>query len=103
MSDEQKSFEDWSDEEKWQFLTRHEKLGEVLVRQNRLTLDQLEKLLDEQRESGKHIGQLIVSRGILSLDDILAALKQQHISDKVSLESIIELQAKQKDQKDREV
>lgn len=95
--DESKSVDDWTDEEKWQFLTRHEKLGEVLVRQNRLTLDQLEHLLQEQEGSGKHIGQLIVAKGILTVDDILSALNQQHISDKVSLESIIELQTKQKE------
>lgn len=94
MDEESKSFDSWTDEEKWQFLARHEKLGEVLVRQNRLTLEQLEILLEEQRSSGKHMGQLIVSRGLLTVDDILAALKQQHISDKVSLESIIELQTK---------
>jgi hypothetical protein len=97
MDETNTSFGDWSDEEKWQFLTRHEKLGEVLVRQNKLTLDQLEQLIEEQRESGKHMGQLVVSKGFLSVDDILFALNQQHISDKVSLESIIELQTKQKD------
>jgi hypothetical protein len=94
MASESQNYNQWSDEEKWQFLTRHEKLGEILVRQNRLTLDQLEQLLEEQRGAEMHMGQLIVSRGLLTLDDILAALNQQHIADKVSLESIIELQSK---------
>jgi hypothetical protein len=98
MDESKTSFEKWTDEEKWQFLTRHEKLGEVLVRQNKLTLDQLETLIEEQRESGKHMGQLVVSKGLLSVDDILFALNQQHISDKVSLESIIELQTRQKEE-----
>jgi hypothetical protein len=101
MSEESKTFDNWTDEEKWQFLTRHEKLGEVLVRQRLLTLEQLEQLLQEQgSSSGMHIGQLIVARGIATLDAILAALNQQHISDKVSLESIIELQSKHGQNKD---
>lgn len=86
-----------SDEEKWQYLTRHEKLGEVLVKYSRLTLEQLEKVLDEQKASGKHLGQLIVSHGLLTMDEILSALDLQHRNDKVSLESIIELQNKTKD------
>lgn len=101
MPDEATSYEAWSDEEKWQFLTRHEKIGEILVRQNRLTLEQLEQLIDEQnRHAGMHMGQLIVSRGFLTLDDILQALNQQHIADKVSLESIIELQSKSSPKQD---
>jgi hypothetical protein len=102
MTPSSEDFEGWTDEEKWQFLTRHEKLGEVLVRQNQLTIEQLEELLAEQleellaeqRDSGKHIGQLIVSKGLLSIDAILRALNQQHLNDKVSLEAIIELQTK---------
>lgn len=100
MSAENPNFNKWTDEEKWYFLTRHEKLGEVLVRQQLITLDQLEHLLQEQDSTGMHIGQLIVSRGIASLDDILYALNQQHISDKVSLESIIELQSKHHSKED---
>jgi hypothetical protein len=91
MPEQDEPYEKWTDEEKWYFLTRHEKLGEVLVRQRLVTLEQLEQLLQEQTAGGMHIGQLIVARGIASLDDILFALNQQHISDKVSLESIIEL------------
>jgi hypothetical protein len=100
MTEEDRNFDKWTDEEKWQYLTRHEKLGEVLVRQNQLTLEQLEQLLSEQQKTGQHIGQLIVSRGVLTLDDILYALNQQHISDKVSLESIIELQSKHSQKQD---
>lgn len=100
MPDESHNYNQWSDEEKWQFLTRHEKLGEILVRQNRLTLEQLEHLLNDPRSGEMHMGQLIVNRGILTLDDILAALNQQHIADKVSLESIIELQSKHSPKKD---
>jgi len=94
---EQQPNEQWSDEEKWQFLTRHEKLGEILVKYSRLTLEQLEELLKEQSESGKHIGQLIVAKGLLTMDEILHALNLQHLNDKVSLESIIELQNKAKE------
>ena len=89
---------DGSDEEKWQFLTRHERLGEVLVTHTRLTLPQLEELLKEQAQTGKHIGQLIIAHGMLTLDEILQALKVQYLNDKVSLESIIELQNKAKDE-----
>ncbi len=98
MDEPNANFDTWTDEAKWKFLTRHEKLGEVLVKQGRLTLEQLEKLLEEQRTSDLHIGQLIVARGLLTIDDILAALHLQHLNDKVSLEAIIELQTKQKPQ-----
>lgn len=96
--EEANKFEHWTDEEKWQFLTRHERLGEILVKHSRLTLDQLSALLDEQKTAQKHIGELIVAKGLLTVDEILAALERQRLNDKVSHESIIELQSKHKPQ-----
>jgi hypothetical protein len=90
-------FETWSDEQKWQFLSRHEKLGEVLVKNGQLTVEQLEQLLGEQKQqSGIHIGQLIIDRGLLSIDEILAALEQQFLNNKISLQSIADLKNKNK-------
>ncbi len=91
------SYANWTDEEKWQFLTRHERLGEILVKHSRLTIEQLEGLLDEQKATGQHIGQLVIQRGLLTIDEILAALERQHLNDKVSLQSIRELQNRSKD------
>jgi ribosomal 50S subunit-associated protein YjgA (DUF615 family) len=88
------SFETWTDAEKWQYLTRHERLGEVLVKHSRLSIEQLESVLDEQKRTGQHIGQLIIARGLLTIDEILQALERQHLNDKVSLQSIQELQNK---------
>jgi hypothetical protein len=90
-------FETWSDDQKWQFLSRHERLGEVLVKNGHLSVEQLENLLSEQKKSGHHIGQLIIEKNILSIDEILQALEQQYLNDKISLQSIADLKKRQKD------
>ena len=97
QDNDQSKFESWTDAEKWQYLTRHERIGEVLVKHSRLTIEQLEELLAEQAKTGQHIGQLIIAKGLLTIDEILTALERQHLNDKVSLESIAELQRKTKD------
>lgn len=96
MTKEDKSpyFENWSDAEKYQFLARHERLGEILVSNGHLTVDQLEQLLAEQKKTGQHIGQIIISRGLLKVDEILHALERQYLNDKISLQSIADLQKK---------
>lgn len=87
-------FENWSDAEKYQFLARHERLGEVLVSDGHLTVEQLGELLEEQKRTGQHIGQLITNRKLLTIDDLLRALERQYLNDKISLQSIADLQKK---------
>jgi hypothetical protein len=86
-----------SDEEKWQALTRHEKLGEVLLKLGKLNLTQLQALIDEHADSDQHLGELIVSKGLMSKQEILQALELQHQADKVSNDAVMELKDKHKE------
>lgn len=83
--------DDWSDEQKWEYLLRHERLGELLVKWGRLTLSQVDELLSTQKESNKHLGELVVEQNLLTLDEIMAELKRQSVMDETARESIDEL------------
>jgi hypothetical protein len=85
-----------SDEEKWDILTRPEKLGEILLKQGKLTLSQLEDLIKQQEHSGMPLGELILTKGIMSRGDLLTALDWQHKTDQVIIDSLTELINKHK-------
>jgi hypothetical protein len=85
-----------TDEEKWEVLTRPEKLGELLLKHGKLTLAQLEELIKEQENSGMPFGELVLSKGIMTRSDLLTALDWQHKSDQVIIDSLTELINKQK-------
>lgn len=97
MDPSDKSKEALTDEEKWQALTRHEKLGEVLLKLGKLNLTQLQQLIDEHADSDSHLGELIVKKGIMTRKEILQALEWQHHADQVSNEAVMELKEKHKD------
>jgi type IV pilus assembly protein PilB len=54
------------------------KLGEILVRENLVTPQQLREALDYQRTSGGRLGSNLVKLGILSDDVITAVLSRQY-------------------------
>lgn len=85
-----------TDEDKWNLLTRRERLGEVLLKHGKLTLKQLDQLMEEQEKSGKHIGELILASGIMTRNEILEALNWLNRSELVGMESVIELKEKHK-------
>ena len=85
-----------SDEDKWDILTRPEKLGEILLKQGKLTLAQLEELIAQQDTSGMPLGELILSKGIMSRADVLTALDWQHRTDQVIIDSLTEMINQQK-------
>src|ERR1700677_4367832 len=87
-----------SDEEKWDILTRPEKLGEILLKQGKLTLAQLEDLITQQDKSGMPLGEFILSKGIMSRSDVLAALDWQHRTDQVIIDSLTEMINQQRKQ-----
>lgn len=88
----------WTDEQKWSYLVRHERIGELLVRQGKLTIGQLEEALNAQGEnSKKHLGEIIVEKKMLTLDEILAALEKQKRAVETSEHSINSLKQKNKD------
>jgi hypothetical protein len=80
-----------SEEEKWDILTRPEKLGEILLKHGKITVIQLEELIKEQETSGKPLGELILSKGLMSRSELLTALDWQHKADKVIIDSLTEL------------
>jgi CheY-like chemotaxis protein len=52
-------------------------LGEILIRTGRLTRDQLDELLAEQRRTGTPLGELVSTRGVLEKSVISSALREQ--------------------------
>ncbi len=62
------------------------KLGEILVRENLLTPQQLREALDFQREHGGRLGFNLVKMGMVSDDMITAVLSRQYGVPSVNLE-----------------
>ncbi len=96
MDDPDKHHTPISDEDKWELLTRPEKLGELLLKHGMISLGQLEELIKEQESSGMPFGELVLSKGIMSRQDLLTALDWQHKSDQVIIDSLTELINKHK-------
>ncbi len=73
------------------------KLGELLIKAKLITQQQLEKALQEQKQSGGRIGEHLVRLGFVSEEDILDCLSQQYGVPSINLrhfdidESIIRL------------
>ncbi len=86
-----------SDREKWDLLTRQERLGEILLKRNKITLQQLEELMNEQNKTKKPLGELILEKRWMSQGEILEALDWQHQTDQVIIESLKELKLKPED------
>lgn len=86
-----------TDEEKWEMLTRAERLGELLLKNGKLTLAQLEELVKEQESCAMPFGELVIAKGIMSRHDLIATLDRQHKSDQVIIDSLTELINKHKE------
>ena len=54
------------------------KLGELLVKNETITPEQLSSALKEQEESGKMMGSILVGMGALKDSDLLQFLSEQH-------------------------
>jgi type IV pilus assembly protein PilB len=73
------------------------KIGEFLVRSNLIDQDQLDKALEEQKQTGGRIGEHLVRLGFVTEEDILDCLSQQYGVPSINLrhfeidESIIRL------------
>jgi hypothetical protein len=69
-------------------------LGKVLVELEFLTESQLERALSAQREEGGKLGEILVSRGLLSGAELAQALAEQHgveldAQDEAALETVV--------------
>jgi type II secretory ATPase GspE/PulE/Tfp pilus assembly ATPase PilB-like protein len=57
-----------------------DRLGDILIRMKKLTTPQLLDVLVEQKRTGQRLGELLVERGLVTNEDIAAALKTQGVS-----------------------
>ncbi len=80
-----------TEEQKWELLTRPEKLGEVLLKRGKISLTQLEELIKEQDTSGEPLGKLILARGLMTGQELLQALDMQHKTDQVIIKALTEM------------
>lgn len=62
------------------------KLGEILVRENLITAQQLREALEYQRQSGGRLGSNLVKLGFISDDVITAVLSRQYGVPSINLE-----------------
>lgn len=71
-----------NNDEKWERLSQHERLGEILVKKNILKLSQLIEVMDLQTSNpGKHLGNLLIEKGLITeneLDEALAWQEKQN-------------------------
>lgn len=89
-----------NENDKWEKLTRVDKLGELLVRFNVLKLSQLTDLMEEQRKDPDlKIGEIAVNKGLITKDDLLRYLEIQINEGKVVDESLKELGVMTNDEK----
>lgn len=61
-------------------------LGEMLVSKGLVTEDQLEKIMQEQLKNKKFLGEMLVESGLLSEDDLFATIAEQFSIEFVQLE-----------------
>ncbi len=61
------------------------RLGELLVRENLISLQQLQKAQDEQRKTGGRIGSLLVKQGAIAEHDLTNFLSKQYGVPAISL------------------
>jgi len=54
------------------------KLGEILLKENLITADQLKQALDQQKANGGRLGNSLVKLGFLNDDEVTAVLSRQY-------------------------
>ena len=55
----------------------HLRLGEILIKQNLISSEQLEKAMSAQKQEGGRIGEVLIRLGIIKEEDMVAALGKQ--------------------------
>ena len=59
------------------FNPQFQKVGDILVYQNVITNDELEKALTEQKESNEKLGQILINQGVITEAQLVHAYSQQ--------------------------
>jgi type IV pilus assembly protein PilB len=57
-----------------------DRLGDILIRMRKLTTPQLLEALVEQRDTGRRLGEILLTRGLVTRDDVDAALRTQGVN-----------------------
>lgn len=83
-----------TNDEKWERLSQHERLGEVLIKRNIIKLSQLTDAMDELSvHPGKHLGQLLIEKGLLDESELKQALNWQEQKNEALKEIINEVKS----------
>ncbi len=64
------------------------KIGELLVQEGLVTIDQLNRALDEQQQSGERIGEALVKLGMVGEDTLLEFIARQYHCPQVNLSKL---------------
>lgn len=81
-----------TEEEKWERVSQHERLGELLVKRQAIKLSQLVTAIEAQNhEPEKHLGQVLMEQGLIrqeDLEEVLALQQQQSQTLKATIEEV---------------
>jgi len=59
-------------------LTSHHPLfGQILLKQSKVTVEQLDEAIQEQLQTKTYLGEILVAKGLITPDDIMEALDIQ--------------------------
>ena len=59
------------------FNPQFQKVGDILVYQNIITKDELEKALQDQKESNEKLGQILINQKVITEAQLVEAYSQQ--------------------------
>jgi len=81
-----------TEEEKWERVSQHERLGELLVKRQAIKLSQLVTAIEAQSHAPeKHLGQVLLEQGLIrqeDLDEVLELQQQQNQTLKSTIEEV---------------
>ncbi|MTK11919.1 MAG: type II secretion system protein GspE [Clostridiaceae bacterium] len=64
------------------------RLGDMLVEEGKISMQQLEQALRRQRAQGKRLGELLIDEGLVAEDEIIAVLEKQLGIKRIKLDDI---------------
>lgn len=81
-----------TEEEKWERVSQHERLGELLVKRQAIKLSQLVTAIEAQGHAPeKHLGQVLLEQGLIrqqDLDEVLDLQQKQNQTLKTTIEEV---------------
>jgi hypothetical protein len=82
-----------TNKQKWENITRHDKLGEILIRQGKLNLLQLMEAIEEQEKNRPEqlLGEVLVEKGLITRPDLRNAMEDQQVQIQTLMKTIQEL------------